>query len=93
MKGKRSVTCGLCPCIKRPACTFEDTDLVRCALSPTSKLRSYNAAPNTSKNSSKSKLLLVLFAFVHFLLYLCRVKWGIGAKMYFAPKKRKKNEM
>lgn len=55
--------------------------------------RSVICSPNTSKNSSKSKLLLVLFAFVHFLLYLCRVKWGVSAQMYEAPKRRKKIDL
>ena len=52
--------------------------------------RSVICSPNISKKSSKSELLLVLFAFVHFLLYLCRVKWGIGAKIDFAPKAERK---
>lgn len=54
----------VCPCIKRLACTFEDTDLVRCALSPTSKLRSYNAAQIQAKTYLKVN-------FYSFCLHLC----------------------
>ena len=92
MKGKRSVTCGLCPCIKRPACTFEDTDLVRCALSPTSKLRSYNAAQIQAKTHLKVTFTRFVCICAFFVVPLSG-KMGNKRQNVLCAESRKKNEM
>ena len=59
--------------IKRHCCTFEGTDLVRKLTSPPRKYGRI-MQPICKQNGVENELSAILFANVHFLLYLCSAK-------------------